>query len=76
MNKTLIISIAVWSGFLTLICGDGLYAGTTAPDVIKMENPAYEKHKYFSRKNRGISCSIKSADALKIREQRHAKDCN
>jgi hypothetical protein len=45
MNKTLIISIATLVGFLTLICSDGLYADTTVPDVINMENSAYEKHK-------------------------------
>jgi hypothetical protein len=45
MNKTFLISIAAWVGFVTLICADGLYAGTTVPDVIKMENSAYEKHK-------------------------------
>lgn len=28
---------------LVLVAG-GIYAGTTAPDVIRMENPAYEKH--------------------------------
>lgn len=28
----------------TLFVGAGLYAGTEVPDMIKMENPAYEKH--------------------------------
>ena len=45
MNKSFLISIAAWVGFMTLICADGLYAGTAVPDVVKMENSAYEKHK-------------------------------
>ena len=32
-------------GIASLFFVTGIYAGTTAPDVIKMENKAYDKHK-------------------------------
>lgn len=38
------ISIAFCSGWLIVLFAACLYAGTTVPDVVKMENPAYEEH--------------------------------
>jgi hypothetical protein len=47
MKRTLMISIAILAGGAVWLCAAGFLAlaGTTVPDVIKMENPAYEEHK-------------------------------
>jgi hypothetical protein len=45
MNKNSPLLIKACVGFMTLICVVVLYAGTTVPDVIMMENSAYETHK-------------------------------
>ena len=44
MRKKLLI-IAVILGISALFITAGIYAGTKVPDVIKMENKAYKKHK-------------------------------
>lgn len=44
MQKKLFI-IAVIVGISALFITAGIYAGTKVPDVIKMENKAYKKHK-------------------------------
>jgi cytochrome c553 len=42
MKKMLLLGIVV--GVLCLFVSAGIYAGTTVPDVIKMENKAYSAH--------------------------------
>ena len=44
MHKKLLL-IAVIVGISLLFITAGIYAGTKVPDVIKMENKAYKKHK-------------------------------
>ena len=44
MHKKLLL-IAVIVGISALFITAGIYAGTNVPDVIKMENKAYKKHK-------------------------------
>ena len=44
MQKKLLL-IAVVVGISALFITAGIYAGTKVPDVIKMENKAYKKHK-------------------------------
>lgn len=44
MRKKYLIVMAVF-GIAVLFAATGIYAGTTAPDVIKMDNKAYSKHK-------------------------------
>ena len=44
MQKRLLL-IAVIVGISLLFITAGIYAGTKVPDVIKMENKAYKKHK-------------------------------
>jgi len=44
MHKKLLL-IAVIVGISALFITAGIYAGTKVPDVIKMENKAYKKHK-------------------------------
>ncbi len=44
MQKRLFI-IAVIVGISALFITAGIYAGTKVPDVVKMENKAYKKHK-------------------------------
>jgi len=44
MQKRLLL-IAVIVGISALFITAGIYAGTNVPDVIKMENKAYKKHK-------------------------------
>jgi NAD-dependent SIR2 family protein deacetylase len=44
MRKKHLIIIAVF-GIAVLFAATGIYAGTTVPDVIKMDNKAYSKHK-------------------------------
>ncbi|MBT8350766.1 MAG: cytochrome c family protein [Deltaproteobacteria bacterium] len=44
MQKKLLL-IAVIVGISALFLTAGIYAGTKVPDVIKMENKAYKKHK-------------------------------
>ena len=44
MQKRLLL-IAVIVGISLLFITAGIYAGTNVPDVIKMENKAYKKHK-------------------------------
>ncbi len=36
---------AVFAGIAVLFISVGIYAGTSVPDIIKMDNKAYEKHK-------------------------------
>ena len=44
MNKRYLVSIAV-AGIASLFFATANYAGTTAADVVNMENKAYAKHK-------------------------------
>ncbi|MFC1858340.1 cytochrome c3 family protein [Thermodesulfobacteriota bacterium] len=44
MRRTRILITLILGGALVLVAA-GIYAGATAPDVIRMENKAYEKHK-------------------------------
>ena len=44
MRKKYLIIMAVF-GIAALFVATGIYAGTTSPDVIKMDNKAYSKHK-------------------------------
>ena len=43
-KRTSLIAVMVF-GIAALFLGAGLYAGTKMPDVVKMENKAYKKHK-------------------------------
>ena len=43
MYKKVLIAVIVCA--IMALFGGIIYAGTTAPDVIKMEEPGYEKHK-------------------------------
>ncbi len=45
MKKPSIFRIAVVIGTAFLFIAGGVYAGTTVPDVVTMDNPAYKKHK-------------------------------
>lgn len=44
LKKTQAFTIAVLVGLATVFIAAGIYAGTTVPDVITMQNKAYEKH--------------------------------
>jgi len=44
MNPRTLLCLAAIIGIVTLVCAAGIYAGTTMPDVIKMDNKAYAKH--------------------------------
>ena len=44
MHKRNLLLIVLLAGAAALFLAAGIYAGTTVPDVVKMENPAYEKH--------------------------------
>jgi hypothetical protein len=44
MKRKLMILIAAFAGCTLWLCADGLLAGTIVSDVIKMQNPAYDKH--------------------------------
>lgn len=44
MKKRYFWLIAFIAGIGALFIAGGIYAGTEMPDVIKMENPAYDKH--------------------------------
>jgi len=43
-KRSLLLAVTI-AGISTLFVAAAIMAGTTAPDVIKMENPAYAKHK-------------------------------
>ena len=45
MKKKSLLLVTLIAGFATLFIAAGIYAGTSVPDVVKMENKAYEKHK-------------------------------
>jgi len=45
MNQRTLLRLAAIIGIVTLMSVAGIYAGTTVPDVIKMDNKAYAKHK-------------------------------
>lgn len=45
MRKRTFVTAVMIFGLAVLFLGTGLYAGSTVPDVIKMENKAYKKHK-------------------------------
>ena len=45
MKKRSLLSVMVVAGMVTLFVAAGIYAGTTAPDVIPMENKAYAHKK-------------------------------
>jgi hypothetical protein len=45
MNKKLLLLTSAIVGMVVLFVTAGIYAGTTAPDVIPMENKAYEHKK-------------------------------
>ena len=44
LKKTQAFTIAALVGLATVFIAAGIYAGTTVPDVITMQNKAYEKH--------------------------------
>jgi cytochrome c553 len=44
MNKKSLLLVLSLLGIAILFISAGIYAGTTAPDVIKMENKIYDKH--------------------------------
>ena len=44
MKKRNILLVAGFTGFVFLLVSAGIYAGTTVPDVIEMNNKAYAKH--------------------------------
>jgi len=44
MKKRNIFLIVCFVGFVLMLVSAGIYAGTTAPDVIEMNNKAYAKH--------------------------------
>ena len=44
MNKKSLLFISAIVGIAILVVTAGIYAGTTAPEVIPMENKAYDKH--------------------------------
>lgn len=44
MNKKSLFLVLSLLGIAILFISAGIYAGTTAPDVIKMENKIYDKH--------------------------------
>ena len=44
MNKKYLVIIGI-VGIAALFLATGIYAGTTVPDVVKMDNKAYSKHK-------------------------------
>jgi cytochrome c553 len=44
MNKRALILVFLVVGIASLFVANGILAGTKAKDVIKLENPAYEKH--------------------------------
>lgn len=45
MRKRNLMLIALLIGAAALFLAAGINAGTTVPDIVRMENPAYEKHK-------------------------------
>ena len=45
MNKKYLLLVSAIVGIAVLVVTAGIYAGTTVPDVISMENKAYDKHK-------------------------------
>jgi hypothetical protein len=45
MNKKSLLLIAVITGIITMFVVGGIQAGTKVPDVIKLDNKAYSKHK-------------------------------
>jgi len=45
MKKRSLLLLGVIAATALIFAATGIYAGTKVPDVIKMENPAYQKHK-------------------------------
>jgi len=45
MNKKFLLFISAIVGIAIMVGTAGIYAGTTAPEVIPLENKAYDKHK-------------------------------
>ena len=45
MKKRSILLMGAIVGVSFILAATAIYAGTTVPDVIKMDNPAYEEHK-------------------------------
>jgi len=45
MRKGIVLMVMLVLAVAVVLATSGLYAGTTAPDVIKMQNKAYAKHK-------------------------------
>ena len=45
MKKKPLILLCIIVGIAVLFATTGIHAGTEVPDVVKMENPAYKKHK-------------------------------
>ena len=45
MGKKSLLMCIVIAGMATLFVAGGIFAGTTVPDVVKMDNKAYSKHK-------------------------------
>ncbi len=43
MKRKMLLFTAAIVG-IAFLCAAGIYAGTTVPDVVKMQNKAYEKH--------------------------------
>jgi len=45
MRKKSLLLSSIVAGITIIFAATGIYAGTEVLDEIKMENPAYEKHK-------------------------------
>lgn len=66
-TRSLLISIVI--GTVAIFCAAGIYAGTTAPDIIKMENKAYKEHTKgiveFTHKKHAVDYAQKAPDLYK-----------
>ena len=66
-TRSLLISVVI--GVAVMFFAAGIYAGTKAPDMIKMDNPAYKEHKKgivdFSHKKHAVDYAQKAPDLYK-----------
>ncbi len=80
MKKRYLLLIAMFVGVAVFFAAAGLYAANKAADEIKMENPAYAKHKkgivMFTHKKHAVDYAAANPDLYKNKcgECHHDKD--